>query len=130
MNTGNTNTYLLRELAAIHRSDLILVCSPTELDLLQYQYKIPSEKLVLAPFFTNEEISFYNDDISSPYSFHNRQDFAMIGGFKHAPNIDSVLTLKTEIWSRIKARLPEAKINVYGAYAPNYITKLHDITKY
>jgi hypothetical protein len=46
---------LLRELSAIHRSDLVLVCSQFELDLLRDQYGIPSEKLVLASF----DLSFW-----------------------------------------------------------------------
>ncbi|KAL4429361.1 hypothetical protein ABPG77_005135 [Micractinium sp. CCAP 211/92] len=41
----------LRELAAIHRSDLTLVCSPVEMDMLVRHYGVPASKLVLAPFF-------------------------------------------------------------------------------
>jgi len=45
---------LLRELAAVHRSDLTLVCSPVEQQLLAASYGIPSHKLALASFFCAE----------------------------------------------------------------------------
>ena len=40
-----SSTMLLRELAAIHRSDLVLVVSPYERDLLIHNYGIPSYKV-------------------------------------------------------------------------------------
>jgi hypothetical protein len=48
---GAANEGLLRELASIRRSDLTLVCSSAEIDLLSQQYQVPPEKLCLAPLF-------------------------------------------------------------------------------
>lgn len=118
---------LLRELSAIHRSDLVLVCSQFELDLLRDQYGIPSEKLVLASFFTEEIPEYFskeNDDATFEYSFEKRKDFVALGGFKHPPNVDQVLLLKN-LWPRIRQALPEAKLHIYGSFPPARIQQLH-----
>lgn len=44
----------MRELAAIHRSDLTLVCSRVEMRLLHETYGVAKEKLAYAPFFVDE----------------------------------------------------------------------------
>jgi glycosyltransferase involved in cell wall biosynthesis len=58
-------------------------------------------------------------------SFEDRKHFVTIGNLLHAPNIDSVLYLKKEIWPGIRKQLPEAELHVYGAYAPQHINELH-----
>jgi glycosyltransferase involved in cell wall biosynthesis len=52
-----------------------------------------------------------------------------IGNFQHAPNTDSVMFLKEEIWPRIKEQLPEAELHIYGAYAPVHITEMNNTTE-
>jgi glycosyltransferase involved in cell wall biosynthesis len=111
---------LLRELAAIHRSDLTLVCSPFEMALLTDEYGINPGKLVLAPFFTEAIESYHQTEMDE------RRDFVVIGGFKHPPNIDQVMLLKRDIWPKIRASLPDAKLHIYGAYPPPRIQQLHD----
>jgi len=122
-----SGSMLLRELSAIHRSDLTLVCSQFELDLLRDEYGIPSEKLILASFFT-EEISEHfskdKDDATFEYSFENRKDFVALGGFKHPPNIDQVLLLK-KLWPKIRQTLPAANLHIYGSFPPARIQQLH-----
>lgn len=49
-----SNDSLLRELGAIQRSDLTLVCSPVELGLLQDTYGVAPSKLCQASFFCQE----------------------------------------------------------------------------
>ncbi len=129
------HSILLRELASIHRSDLTLVCSPYELDLLRNEYRIPKHKLSLASFFINvDEIedkyftitSNANSNNICDYSFESRKDFITLGGLKHAPNIDQVKVLKYDIWPKIKQRLPQANLHIYGAYTPYSLHKLHD----
>ena len=46
---------LQRELASIHRSDLTLVCSAVEVQMLRDRYGIAAEKLTYAPFFVERE---------------------------------------------------------------------------
>ncbi|KAK9839692.1 hypothetical protein WJX81_006431 [Elliptochloris bilobata] len=86
---------LQRELAAIHRSDLTLVCSPVEMALLQGRYGVPADKLCLAPFFMRPGHQ------PSPV-FAARRHFMSIGNWKHAPNMDAAAWACREIWPQIR----------------------------
>lgn len=114
---------LLRELAAIHRSDLVLVCSSHEYDLLTNVFGIGSSKLCMAPFFTSECSPAYD---SPDCQYEQRSDFVALGGYRHPPNVDSVKWLKAEVWPRIRSRLPEAQLYVWGSYPPQHIMQLND----
>lgn len=63
----------LRELASIHRSDMVLVCSSPEMELLS-SWRVPRWKMALASFFCdivdNEELPTCSD----------RCDFVTVGG--------------------------------------------------
>lgn len=120
----DASSMLLRELSSIHRSDLSLVCSPYELKVLSDEYRIPHSKMGLASFFTKPKLKYCGSD----YSFSKRSNFVSLGGFKHLPNIDQVLTLQ-RLWPRIREQIPEAKVYVYGSYPPPRITQLHDPKK-
>ena len=113
---------LLRELASLHRSDLTLVCSSHEYELLANVYNIPSCKLCMAPFWVSKETIMtetldFQDD---------RRDFVFIGGFLHKPNVDAVHQLARNLWPRIRQRLPSVQLHIYGAYCPMHIQALHD----
>ena len=119
------DTDLQRELASIHRSDLTLVCSPAEMDLLHKTYNVPKEKLCLASFFVHESLIHRENP-----SFAERKDFVFLGGFRHAPNVDAVRQLK-RLWPRIRTKVmqpqqhesgppqhkDDLKLHVYGPFA-------------
>jgi glycosyltransferase involved in cell wall biosynthesis len=66
------------------------------------------------------------EQILSKPSFEERNHFISIGNFKHEPNWQSVLYLKTAIWPLIKKELPKAKLLIYGAYTSQKVTDLHN----
>lgn len=108
-----------REIASIIRSDISIMISKFEIDILTKHFEIPEKKLFYLPFIV--------DDISKCYkSFNERRHFMTIGSFRHEPNVDSVLYLKTEIWPKIRKQLPEAEIHIYGSYPKQKITQLHN----
>lgn len=117
----------LRELASVHRSDLVLVCSSVELQLMERVWNVPKWKLVPAPFFCDglDQMSSSSSPANTN-TFAERTDFVSLGGFKHPPNVDSVRILHREIWPRIRARLPNARLHVYGAYPTNEVKSMHD----
>ena len=119
----NTSDALLRELASIHRSDLTLVCSRDEYGILTKVFQVDPSKLCLAPFFSEENDISYD---SPAHQFDQRSDFCVLGGLRHPPNVDSVKWLKSEIWSKILAHLPDAKVHIWGAYPPQHIMQLND----
>ena len=112
-----------RELASIYRSDLSLIISRYEMDLLLKHVNIPENLLFYLPLFA-EEFSPGAAASDSP-DFDNRRDFIFVGNGKHSPNIDAINWLKTEIWPFIHRALPDSKMQVYGAYLPDKIKALH-----
>ena len=111
-----------RELASILRSDLSLIISEKEMDLLRSTFSIPEGLLQYLPFLIDPDI---NLAIDLP-GFSERTNFVTIGNFQHAPNADGVKWLAEEIWPGIRRQLPNAQMLVYGNYAPQNIKDLHD----
>jgi glycosyltransferase involved in cell wall biosynthesis len=111
-----------RELASILRSDLSIVISEFELNLLKTRFSISAEILYYLPFLVKKTSKTFK---KAPL-FAKRTDFITIGNLHHAPNIDAVLYLKKEIWPLIRHELPDANLNVYGAYVPPKILQLHN----
>jgi glycosyltransferase involved in cell wall biosynthesis len=111
-----------REIAAILRCDLSLMISEEEIKILTEQFKIDPRLLYYLPFL-EDEISV--TEIERWPKFSERQDFVFIGNFIHEPNWQTVLTLKKEIWPRLRKLLPSAKMNVFGAYAPQKALQLN-----
>ena len=113
---------LKRELSSIHRSDLVLVCSAAEVQILSDEYGISRDKLILAPLFydTNKRHQY------NLYSERKHASFVSIGGWQHPPNLDAAKWLRYHIWPIIKQSLPEASLSLYGAYPNHHSSKLHD----
>ena len=113
----------IREIAAILRSDLTLMISEYEYQLLQDKFNVPAYQLMHLPFMLE---SIDQTKLDSLPSFDERAHFISIGNFRHEPNWDAVLQLKTEIWPKIRKQLPLAQLHVYGAYPPPKATQLHN----
>ncbi|MFP3515565.1 glycosyltransferase [Pseudomonas sp. SIMBA_077] len=108
-----------REIAAIYRSDLNLMISEYEIDLLTEQFHVPNALLHWCPLMV--------DSVPAEFvPFEQRQHFLSIGNFRHAPNWDAVLWMKTHIWPLIRQQLPNAQLHIYGAYTPPKATALHN----
>jgi glycosyltransferase involved in cell wall biosynthesis len=114
------NEIALREIAAIYRSDLSIIISDYEYDLLHSHFGINKTLLHLCPFMLDKA------NISNSPSFAQRQHFMTIGNFRHVPNWDAVLWLKQEIWPLIRQQLPQAEMHIYGAYTPPKATALNN----
>ncbi len=117
-----THELAYREIASILRTDLTLVISQVEMQLLKTVYKIDEALLVYFPFVVQEKD--IQQRVDSWPSYEQRKGFISIGNFKHAPNWDAVQFLKQQIWPLIKQKLPEAELFVYGAYPPPKATQL------
>lgn len=112
-----------REIASILRCDLSLMISEFEMELLESAFKIDKALLYYLPFLL-EPID--NTDIQELPSFEDRKDFIFIGNFLHEPNWNAVQYLKETIWPLIKKQVPEAVLNVYGAYPSQKVVQLHN----
>ena len=117
------NDITKRELASIYRCDLTLIISKYEMKLLKKTFKINKSLLQYLPFLLNE-INLRS--LNSYPTFQERNHFITIGNFKHEPNWNSVLYLKSKIWPLIKQKLPDAKMLVYGAYTTEKVYSLNN----
>jgi len=111
-----------RELSSIYRSDLSIIISKFEYDLLINHFNIPSKQLLYLPFI---EVEVSNEMKDKLPDFNSRKDFMFIGNFIHEPNYQTVLQLK-KIWTSIKKRLPNTQIHIYGAYASQKVVQLNN----
>ncbi|MFC6672508.1 hypothetical protein [Marinobacterium aestuariivivens] len=102
-----------REIAAILRSDLTLMISRAEIQLLTSTFQVDPALLQYTPFMlqpvnTEQQAMLPHRD--------QRNHFIAIGNFRHAPNWDAVLWLQQAIWPLIRRQLPQAELHIYGAY--------------
>lgn len=112
-----------REIAAILRSDISLIISTYEMELLINTFKVDDSLLHHLPFMVN-----LTKCPKATKTFTERQHFMTIGNFRHAPNWDVVLYLQ-QIWPLIRKQLPKAELHIYGSYPPPKATALHNPKK-
>ena len=111
-----------RELASILRCDVSLMISEYEIELLQSVFKIDSNILYFLPLLL-EPIE--DSTIQNLQSFENRNNFVFIGNFLHEPNWNAVQYLKETIWPLIRKQMPDAVLQIYGAYPSQKVLHLH-----
>jgi glycosyltransferase involved in cell wall biosynthesis len=99
-----------REIAAMFRSDLSLMISEAEMEMLKECFSFPDNLLFYLPFEVGSSKVEYDK------SYEQKQDFISIGNFKHEPNWDAVLHLKKVVFPLIRKQLPKARMKVYGSY--------------
>ena len=112
-----------REIASIYRCDLTLMISEFEILLLQKHFALPAQLLLHLPFMLPPIKNL------AERSYHQREHFVTIGNFRHAPNWDSILWLKTSIWPKVRKLMPRAQMHIYGAYPAKKVTDLHNPTQ-
>lgn len=110
-----------REIASILRCDISLLISEVEIELLQKHYKIDRSLLYYLPFLLD---AIDKETIQSWTSFEERKDFIFIGNFLHEPNWNAVQYLKEAIWPLLRRELPEASMQIYGAYPSQKVLQL------
>ena len=117
------STHALREIAAIYRSDLNLMISTKEIEILHEHFSVPLAQLHYLPFLIDP---LTQDTIQNWKTFEERQHFMTIGNFLHDPNWDAVVYLKQEIWPKIRKALPKAELHIYGSYVSQKALQLHN----
>ncbi|UII75890.1 glycosyltransferase family 4 protein [Flagellimonas sp. HMM57] len=113
----------MREVASIYRSDCTLLISSYEVEILESRLQLPANLLFHLPFLLEKNLEA---DITRWPNFENRKDFVCIGNGKHAPNVDSIVVLKNNIWPLITKVLPDAKLHIHGAYLSQQVLEMHN----
>lgn len=115
------NDVTKRELASILRCDLSLIISQVEMEVLQ-KFNIGERIIYYLPFLEEPITSTQNFR-----AFEDRKDFVFIGNYLHEPNWQTLKHLKTKVWPLLRKKLPEASLLIYGAYASEKVTQLHNV---
>ncbi|EGH32122.1 hypothetical protein PSYJA_25430, partial [Pseudomonas syringae pv. japonica str. M301072] len=87
-----------REIASLYRCDLNLMTSDVEIALLSGSFGLPAALLHWCPLMIDAMPDSFRP-------FAERAHFLSIGNFRHAPNWDAVLWMKTVIWPLIRQQL-------------------------
>jgi len=111
-----------REIASILRCDISLMISEFEMELLQSVFKIDADLLYYLPLLL-EPVAV--SAIQYLPLFEDRKNFVFIGNFLHEPNWNAVQYLKETIWPLIRKQMPEAVLQIYGAYPSPKVLQLH-----
>ena len=116
------NDIAKREIAAILRTDISLIISEYEMQLLNTQFRIDPSIIYYLPFM--EDIPDQTN-AASWKTFEEREGFTFIGNFLHEPNWHAVQLLKTKIWPNL-SRTTAAGMHIYGAYAGPKVMQFHN----
>lgn len=111
-----------REIASILRCDISLMIAEYEIELLHTVFKINPDLLYYLPLLLD---SIEDSAIQKLPSFEDRNNFVFIGNFLHEPNWNTVQYLKETIWPLIRKQMPEAVLQIYGAYPSQKVLQLH-----
>jgi len=112
---------VIRELSSIHRVDLTWVLSSFEKKLLESHFGVQPQRLALSRFAYPKQ-----RPASFERGFEERRGFSFVGNYRHAPNLDAFRYLRDELWAQIRARLPRAEIELWGAYPTQEVFEAHD----
>jgi hypothetical protein len=110
------NEIALREIASIYRSDLTLIISEFEMEVLRREFSISDALLAYWPFSVCLPRAYA--------AYEVRQHFMMIGSLMHPPNLDAVRWCREKIWPLIRQELPNVELHCYGSYGERYASQL------
>jgi glycosyltransferase involved in cell wall biosynthesis len=105
----------------MHRVDLTWVLSSFEKELLETHLGVSPKRLALSRFAYPKQ-----RPASFEKSFDERRGFSFVGNYRHAPNLDAFRWLRDELWSQIRARLPHAELELWGAYPTQEVFEAHE----
>jgi len=104
----------LAELRLIRQSDVTLVVSPIEQELLQRE--VPGARV--------EVLSNVHELVGRRATFGERKDLFFVGGFQHPPNVDAMLWFVHAVWPLVAKALPDARFHIVGSRTPDAIKAL------
>ncbi|BBK36723.1 glycosyl transferase family protein [Allostella sp. ATCC 35155] len=102
-----------RELQAIRSSDVVLVHSDVEREVLARE---GVDHVVVVPWVIEGR--------PAETSFEERTGLYFIGGFRHAPNIDAVAWFCEEIWPLVRKACPDQTFGIIGSHMPDEVRAL------
>lgn len=102
------------ELGVYSRADAVLTV--TELDKQALLKELPAATVFLMPNA--------HDVVPVEAGFQGRKDLLFVGGFNHTPNVDAMLYFCSEIFPRVKEKIPDVKLWIVGSNPPESVKAL------
>ncbi|MBI3715235.1 MAG: glycosyltransferase, partial [Betaproteobacteria bacterium] len=102
-----------QELDIIAKSDLTLVVSPFEQELLDK----------LAPASRIGIVSLIHETMPGPKTFAQRAGIVFIGGFRHPPNLDAITWYVENVLPQLRKKAPGLVTTLIGSNAPPSLQK-------
>jgi GT2 family glycosyltransferase/glycosyltransferase involved in cell wall biosynthesis len=106
-----------KELALIRSSDITLVVSPVEQELLRRE--VPGARI--------EVLSNVHEVFGRRREFGARRDLMFMGGYQHTPNVDAVEWFVREVFPRVRHELPEVRFHLIGSRATDAVRALAEV---
>lgn len=103
-----------QELALVEASDVTLVVSPVEQQLLA----------TLVPEADVRIVSNIHDVHGSSAGWEARAGIMFVGGFQHLPNVDAARWLVEEIFPRVQRQIPGIELHLIGSRMPPEISEI------
>jgi len=103
-----------KELDVYRRADKIWVVSQTDADAIHAE--ISGADIAI--------VSIIEDIKKDSYLDPQTNNILFLGGYRHYPNINAAKILANDIFPKIKAAIPNAKLIIAGAHAPDDIKAL------
>jgi GT2 family glycosyltransferase/Flp pilus assembly protein TadD len=104
----------IEELGVYSRADAVLTV--TELDKQALLKELPEATVFLMPNV--------HDVVPVECGFHERRDLLFVGGFNHAPNVDSMLYFCREVFPKVREKIPGMKLWIVGSNPPGEVKAL------
>jgi O-antigen biosynthesis protein len=106
-----------QEQEVMRQSDITLVVSPVEKDLLAQE--LPGVAVAV--------LSNVHEIRGCRQSFDQRADLVFVGGYQHPPNVDAAAWMVREILPLIRAELPQVVLHLVGSRAPPAVAALGEV---
>jgi glycosyltransferase involved in cell wall biosynthesis len=105
------------------KSDVVYYLSDSEVDLVKATYPAKNAQVIPIFIFDPARLNRAAERVRQSGIPQSRQ-LLFVGGFRHSPNADAVTWFVAEIWPRILAAVPDARLIVAGSSPPLAIRQL------
>ena len=112
LNAALVETTRTKELTAAREVDAVIVHSEAEAQLLK-EHGV--EHVFLVPWTV--------PSVPSERDFQTRSGCMFVGGFGHAPNVDAIEWLMSDIWPLIRSEIAGATLTIVGSHMPSQIAR-------
>jgi GT2 family glycosyltransferase len=111
------------EKAVWSKSDVVYYFSEEERDLVISLCPGKPARAIPLLFYKNSQLNEVRARILKQ-GIATTNQLLFVGGFRHQPNVDAMLWFSRDVWPRILANIPDAKLCIAGSFPPPEVQAL------